>query len=79
MPKVEGPQIHHLKTWPEFFEASLAGIKPFEVRKNTRDFKLGDILILEEYLTGRKLARTITYIFDNPGFCADGYVVLGVK
>ena len=43
--------IHHLKTKPEYFRAVIAGKKPFEIRKNDRDFKIGDKVILEEFLT----------------------------
>ncbi len=85
-------QTHYLKTWPEFFEASQKGLKNFEVRKNDRQFEVGDILILQEFfrqpgtmgeggnLTGRALARTVTYIFRGPLFgLEDGYIVMGVK
>jgi ASC-1-like (ASCH) protein len=40
---------HCLKTWPEYFELVLAGIKTFELRKNDREFKLGDTLLLQEF------------------------------
>jgi hypothetical protein len=30
---------HYLKTWPEFFKEIKLGSKPFEVRKNDRDFE----------------------------------------
>lgn len=81
-------QIHFLKTWPEFFEATLSREKNFEVRVNDRDFKVGDILILQEYpppefsglCSGRSLARTVKYIFRGPMFgLAEGYVVMGVE
>lgn len=44
---------HHLKTMPEYFQAVIDGRKPFELRENDRDFKVGEKVILEEYL-GRK-------------------------
>jgi len=40
---------HHLKTWPSEFTATLFGNKSFELRKNDRDFKVGDYLFLEEF------------------------------
>jgi hypothetical protein len=43
------PRIHHLKTWPVFFQPIRDGSKTFEIRKNDRDFQIGDILILEEF------------------------------
>jgi hypothetical protein len=83
--------IHFLKTWPEFFKATMEGVKPFEIRKNDREggFKVGDILILQEWFpppnfqgvySGRYLARTVTYVFPGGRFgLAVDYVVMAVK
>jgi len=40
---------HKLKTWPEPFEALYTGKKKYEIRKNDRNFKPGDILLLRHY------------------------------
>ena len=40
---------HALKTLPEYFAAVKDGSKPFEVRKNDRDFKKGDKVLLQEH------------------------------
>lgn len=40
---------HELKCWPEYFHALVLGAKPFEVRKNDRDFKRGDTLVIQEF------------------------------
>jgi len=42
-------QQHDLKAWPEFFDALASRRKTFEVRKNDRDYQLGDVLLLREY------------------------------
>ena len=41
--------IHHLKTWPQFFEAVADGNKTFEIRKNDRHFAVDDVLVLREW------------------------------
>lgn len=41
---------HLLKTWPDSFEAVMRGVKPFEVRVNDRDYQVGDVLVLQEFI-----------------------------
>lgn len=51
-------KIHTLKTESVYFESLVNGTKKFELRKNDRDYKVGDWLHLIEYrdgiCTGRK-------------------------
>lgn len=79
--------IHELKIKPQYYEDIKIGIKPFEIRKNDRDFKLGDILILNEYslddsgvgtYSGRALTVRVTYLLNDPEYCKEGYVILGI-
>ncbi len=59
---------HKLKTWGPYFFAVEAGLKTFEIRKNDRDFNVGDTLILQEYepdsmeYSGREIAKTVNYM-----------------
>jgi hypothetical protein len=46
---VRDPCMHNLKCWPEYFPAVLSGEKPFELRFNDRDFRVGDGLRLQEF------------------------------
>lgn len=78
--------IHHLKTWPEYYEAVLDGTKSFEVRKDDRDFQVGDLLVLLEYdpdegeFTGRKLHKKISYKLGGGSFgINEDFCVLGIK
>lgn len=52
-------QHHYLKTETQYFQDVEKGKKKFELRKNDRNFKIHDILHLEETFngdyTGRKL------------------------
>lgn len=80
------PTIHELKTWNEYFSMVFSGSKSFEVRKNDRDFKLLDEVLLREFdpntekYTGRILHRRISYIFKGGQFgIEEGYVVLGLQ
>ena len=63
--------IHELKTWPEYFQLIESGEKSFELRKNDRDFKVGDHVLLKEYqkdskqYTGRILNRRITFVMKG--------------
>lgn len=80
---------HQLKTWPQFFEDIMHGLKTFEVRRNDRGFKVGDILELVEYdpgisrtgrYTGRKIIRRVNYILEGGDFgLAEGFIVMGIE
>ena len=81
---------HDLKVWPEYFRA-LAHGKRFEVRKNDRNFQVGDELLLREYApgpdeyTGQTLTVTVNYILsgDDPmGYAfgiRPGFCVLSIN
>lgn len=81
-------QVHSLKTEVKYFDKVADGVKPFEVRKDDRNFQVGDILFLEEYskttqsYTGANTCKTITYILgresDEKMFVPEGYVVMGI-
>ena len=65
-------------------EAVASGRKKFELRKNDRNYKVGDIFILREWMpekgyTGRDYIQSIEYILkDCPGYgLMDGYIIFG--
>jgi hypothetical protein len=78
---------HELKTWPTFFEHVLAGRKLFEIRKDDRNYRSGDLLHLREFdnttqaYTGREMEVEVTYIMrgalNNP--IQKGYCVMAIK
>lgn len=84
--------FHVLKLDSKYYDASLTNAKTFEIRKNDRDFKVGDIINLVEVnpelrdeslgligVTGRAHYKVITYILDDAEYLRDGYVCLGLK
>lgn len=75
---------HKLKIWPEHFIGIQEGYKPFEVRRDDRGYRVGDILVLQEWdrfndrYTGREMRKVVTCKLDGgqfgiePGFCVLG-------
>ncbi|MNX23737.1 hypothetical protein D3C86_537450 [compost metagenome] len=78
--------IHKLKTHQKYFVDVYSGLKNFELRFNDRNYKIGDELILEEYIpesefyTGRILHRRIDCILKGGVFgLEEGYVILALS
>ena len=85
---------HTVKCWPEYYDAIERGEKPFDVRRDDRDYQRGDILRLQKYKIGygyftdpkggrfstQEIRREITYVLTGGQFGIEpGYVVLGLK
>ena len=73
--------IHELKIQSEYFLAVINKTKTFEIRKNDRDFKVDDKIILREIdssgrYTGRNAFRKIAYITDYAQ--QENYVVMAI-
>ena len=75
--------IHELKLQQPFFDDVFYNRKEFEVRKNDRDFKVGDRLKLIEFPFKDKqkyVLKDIKYILQGGVFGVEnGYVILGLK
>lgn len=73
--------IHNLKINSIYFEHVINREKTFEIRKNDRNFQVGDYVLLNEWndgkstYTGRKVKVKIIYITDYEQ--KDDYVVFG--
>ena len=80
--------IHKLKLNSDYYSDSAIGVKTFEIRKNDRNFKVGDILELREWVwsaidgkgayTGNVHWKIITYILEDEAFLTKGYVCIAV-
>lgn len=78
------PITHYLKIYPEFFSAVCTGVKRAELRKNDRDYRVGDTLHLMEtprgscHQTGEFINVKITHITDVDEWMP-GYVLLSIE
>ena len=75
-------RIHRLKTVNPYFTDIWNFRKMFEVRRNDRDFRVGDKLVLLEYdpkddtYSKRGIETSIDYIMEDPKFCKEGFIVI---
>lgn len=83
---------HELKVWPEYFAALQSGEKTFELRRDDRDFRVNDTLILREWdpslnensggYTGEETARKVVYVLRGIEAARfglqTGYVIMGL-
>ncbi len=75
--------VHELKIAPNYFEKVVSKEKSFEVRYNDRNFKVGDILKLMEYVDGSYTSQSIyvkvTYILREFEGLQPNFVVLSIE
>ncbi len=81
-------KCHELKTWTKYYEAithpDIRFRKTVELRKNDRNYQVGDYLLLRDYdnekgeYTGRETWRMVTHIVDEQPFVPDGYVAMSI-
>ena len=74
---------HRLKLAKMFFDAVNTGKKSFELRKNDRNYQIGDILELHEMSdgeeTGRVTEKQVIYILEGFKGLEEGYCILGLE
>ena len=75
---------HELKILAEYYKPLVSGEKTNEVRKNDRNFQIGDIItfnvLLENGLSTKGfITYKITHVLDFEEGLKEGYVVLSIK
>jgi hypothetical protein len=77
--------VHDLKLIQPYFNDVQRGYKTFEVRRNDRNFQIGDILNLQEYdpvsdtYSGSYGIFWVTYVLSDEQYVKEGFVILGIK
>lgn len=77
--------VHKLKVKIKDFHEIFMGHKTFIIRNNYRNFNKSDILILKEWdsemkqYTGRKMARSVTYILKDHVGLQEGFVAIAIQ
>lgn len=83
--------IHQLKIESQYFQQIILGEKTFEVRKNDRDFHVGDYLGLNEITdhpcnekgerkeTGALILVKVLNVFDNPAYVKVNLVIMSIR
>jgi hypothetical protein len=79
--------IHQLKVWPTYFDAVADGSKTFELRRDDRGFRAGDVLELREFhpntetYTGRRLSCIVEYLLAGTPELGllRGFVIMAIR
>lgn len=77
--------VHDLKTVQPHFDAVSSGAKKAEVRRDDRDFAVGDVLVLREYdpatnsYSGRVFEVRVTHVLRGFAGLAPEYVALSIE
>lgn len=76
-------KTHYIRLATTNYDDVASGKKAFELLKNDRDYKTGDLLEMSEFKDGRNTGRAITaeivYMLENYTGLTDGYCILGTK
>lgn len=84
--------LHTVRSWAHFFDAIAAGKKTHDLRKDDRNYQVGDVLRLERFdninghATGETVDVDVTYITNRNAPCAfsssvvePGYCILSIQ
>ena len=78
-----GQKVHQIRLAKSYFDDVANGIKTFELRRNDRGYKKGDILEMMEFADGKNTGRTVrvlvTYILEDYTGIEDGYCIMATK
>jgi hypothetical protein len=70
---------HILEIQDKYFNDIKTGIKTFEIRRNNRNYVIGDDLTLINLKTNETIIKTITYINDVSIYDLKHILILAIK
>lgn len=70
---------HELLIEDEYFNDIKSGIKKFEIRRNNREYCVGNVLALENIKTKEVIRKEIEYITDVSIYDLPNILILGIK
>lgn len=77
------PMKHEIKILPQYFADVYKGIKRFELRKDDRDYQVGDLVTLQEWdgeaYTTNSISVVIKYVLRDCQYYGlmKGYCIFG--
>ena len=76
-------KVHQIRIGSSFFDDVCSGKKSFELRKNDRGYKQGDILEMMEFTNGRYTGRSVkvlvTYMLEDFTGLKEDYCIMAIK
>ncbi len=76
-------KTHDFKIAPQYFIDVCNLRKRFEIRRNDRNFQIGDLLKLKEFTnsgyTGRAIIVRVTYILKDYNGLEPNYIIMGIE
>lgn len=80
---VTGKKVHSIRLAKTYFNDVASGKKSFELRKNDREYKVGDMLEMLEFAdgknTGRIIQAEVVYMLEEYTGLEEGYCILGIS
>lgn len=70
---------HILDIQDEYFQDIKSGLKKFEIRRNNRNYSIGDDLTLVNLKTNEVIVKTIIYINDVSIYDLKHILILGLN
>ena len=76
-------KVHEIRLAATYFDDVCSGKKSFELRKNDRHYKVGDILEMMEFKdgknTGRMVRVLVTFLLEDYTGLEDGYCIMSIQ